>query len=297
MQAYAAMDSRHPNEKKESRENKIAGEQARALRSRPVSPPPPLAKAQGQLPSSDFGVLRQRNQPAPILSGQPADEVQLKAVAPLAPPLPSSPVSGDQAKLAPASSDGKPPAPPAATETVEVAGSAGAVEMEAATANDVAKRKDSLSKSKAIRAEVAAQAASAPADGLRDEDRLSAVVSRSGFVHAPAGRVIWSVGVGGQILRSLDAGKTWQAQPSGVTTALLTGAAPSEAVCWIVGAEGIILRTTDGGVHRLRVPAPTHADLIGISARDAMNAVAWGQAPGSRYATTDGGKSWSVTDK
>ncbi len=118
----------------------------------------------------------------------------------------------------------------------------------------------------------------------------------SGFIHAQGGKVLWRVGAGGSIVRSADGGKAWNLQASGVTAALSAGSAPSGSVCWIVGAGGAILRTTDGGEHWQVLASPTHADLVGVAASDAENAVVWSQSPALSYTTSDGGKSWSITN-
>jgi photosystem II stability/assembly factor-like uncharacterized protein len=71
---------------------------------------------------------------------------------------------------------------------------------------------------------------------------------------------------------------------------LAGGAAPSATVCWIIGRAGLVLLTTDGKEFtRLTQPAP--ADLISITAQDALRATVT-TVGGQVFSTTDGGKSW-----
>ncbi len=71
---------------------------------------------------------------------------------------------------------------------------------------------------------------------------------------------------------------------------LAGGAAPSATVCWIIGRAGLVLLTTDGKEFtRLTQPAP--ADLISITAQDALRATVT-TVGGQAFTTTDGGKTW-----
>jgi len=110
-------------------------------------------------------------------------------------------------------------------------------------------------------------------------------------VTSPDGTVLWRFGTGGRLSRSVDAGATWQAQPSGVTADLLAGSAPSPEVCWLVGASGTVLLTRDGQRWERR-PFPGAADLIAITAFDARSAAVTTR-DGRRYDTSDGGQTWS----
>src|SRR5260370_14690383 len=71
----------------------------------------------------------------------------------------------------------------------------------------------------------------------------------------PNRRALWRLTSGGSIEHSIDQGKTWQPQSSGVTADLLAGAALSETVAWAVGRRGTILRT-DAGKHWQRIALP-----------------------------------------
>jgi hypothetical protein len=108
---------------------------------------------------------------------------------------------------------------------------------------------------------------------------------------APGRRVAWSVGPGGQVLRSPDGGVSWIRQESGVTVDLLSGSSPSDTVCWVVGREGIVLLTTDG-YHWSRLASPGTQDWTGVRATDALHAVIWDLNRAHRFSTSDGGLTW-----
>lgn len=134
-------------------------------------------------------------------------------------------------------------------------------------------------------------AAAPPASlALRDAGAVFAK-SAPGLVLAPDKSVLWRVGPGGMILKSLDGGETWNPQASGVSVELLAGSAPTGKVCWVVGRGGIILRTTDGE-HWERLPSPAKTDIIAIEARDAQTAVVWTAEKLPKYVTRDAGKTW-----
>jgi hypothetical protein len=120
--------------------------------------------------------------------------------------------------------------------------------------------------------------------------RSRAAVPPTVVVASPDLSVRWRVGPGGSIERTLDAGRTWQAQASNVKEDLLAGSAPSETVCWVVGRAGTILRSTDGEQWE-NVSSPAAVDWIGVRAEDALRATVV-SVYRQRYATTDGGKTW-----
>ena len=77
----------------------------------------------------------------------------------------------------------------------------------------------------------------------------------------------WSVvvvGDGGTVLRSLDAGASWQVAPTGVTEDLNAVAADGDRV-WVAGDAGTLLASLDGGASFTRVAAPTTEDLRGVT--------------------------------
>jgi hypothetical protein len=100
----------------------------------------------------------------------------------------------------------------------------------------------------------------------------------------------WRLGAKGTIHRSIDAGQTWVAQASEVTTELLSASAPTANICWIVGRAGVVLLSTDGATWR-RVPFPELVDLRSVTATDARTASVT-TADGRVFRTTDGGIAW-----
>ena len=124
---------------------------------------------------------------------------------------------------------------------------------------------------------------------------VSRAVSKVGLdirIAAPSGKKIWSIGPGGQIFHSTDAGRTWLAQISGVAANLIGGSAPSDKVCWIAGAAGTLLRTTDSGLHWQEIHTPISGDLGGVHASDAKRASIWDAGNHVSYETSDGGNIW-----
>jgi hypothetical protein len=112
------------------------------------------------------------------------------------------------------------------------------------------------------------------------------------LVSSPAGKVIWRVGPGGFIEQSLDAGRSFERQDSGVKTELFAASASSDSVCWVVGRSGTVLRTLDGGAHWSKVASPTKQNLGAVRAVDDLHATVWGMADREGFETSDGGATW-----
>ncbi len=113
------------------------------------------------------------------------------------------------------------------------------------------------------------------------------------LILTPGGTVLWRLRAGGGIDRSTDRGITWSSQNGGAHAELLAGSAPGDAVCWLVGRAGTILRTTDGGGHWSRVVSPIASDIGEVHAEDALHATIFDLASSSRFATSDGGVTWT----
>jgi photosynthesis system II assembly factor YCF48-like protein/putative zinc finger protein len=127
------------------------------------------------------------------------------------------------------------------------------------------------------------------------------VEGTSGEIASPDPNYRWRIVPPASIQRSTDGGVTWSlvdpvptlVNAGPVTTILSAGASPARDVCWIVGRNGIVLLSTDGATwRRLQIPEPL--DLASVRAADASHAVVTA-ANGRRFATTDGGTTWTAT--
>jgi photosystem II stability/assembly factor-like uncharacterized protein len=59
----------------------------------------------------------------------------------------------------------------------------------------------------------------------------------------------WAVGSEGAIYRTVNGGRSWLPQNSGVAADLLDVKFLDALEGWVVGAEGTLLHTSDGGIH------------------------------------------------
>jgi putative zinc finger protein len=112
-------------------------------------------------------------------------------------------------------------------------------------------------------------------------------------IRAPDPATRWRV-AGALVERSVDAGSTWTAVPTGVSTEILAGAAPSASTCWLAGRGGIVLLSTDGTTWQ-RVTSPDATDLSAIRATDGRTATVT-TVDGREFATTDAGRTWIRRD-
>jgi hypothetical protein len=120
------------------------------------------------------------------------------------------------------------------------------------------------------------------------------------LLKAPSGQIVWRVGAGGSIQRSVDAGRTWTPQASPSSGDWLSGAAVSATVAWLGGRQGAIARTLDGENWQTVPPPAQSADAAGklpdwlaVAARDVQSATVTA-GDGRRFTTQDGGKSWQM---
>lgn len=114
------------------------------------------------------------------------------------------------------------------------------------------------------------------------------------LVASPDSNVQWRIS-GSAVERSADAGRTWQAQPTGTTAELAAGSSPAPSVCWIVGRRGTVLLSTDGATWR-RLPSPDPgADLAAVTALDDRTATVTA-VDGRSFRTSDTGRTWTLQE-
>jgi photosystem II stability/assembly factor-like uncharacterized protein len=115
----------------------------------------------------------------------------------------------------------------------------------------------------------------------------------------------WVVGDEGVILHTLNGGKTWHRQPTGLRSSLRSVHFLTPDVGWVVGREelpygmgsiGVILFTGDGGLEWKRQLPNTLPGLNQVRFVDRMNGFFLGDGsdmfPSGVFKTADGGKSW-----
>ena len=112
-------------------------------------------------------------------------------------------------------------------------------------------------------------------------------------VQSPDSAIRWRL-IRQQVERSTDGGLTWKAQPTGTAVDLLAASSPAPSVCWIVGRTGVVLLSTDGESWRRLSSPDVTADLVAVTARDAVAATVT-TADGRRYTTIDAGGTWTPT--
>jgi len=121
------------------------------------------------------------------------------------------------------------------------------------------------------------------------------------FIDANEG---WAVGDDGVILHTIDAGKRWERQPSGVGASLQAVHFVTPYIGWVVGREqisatisiGIVLATADGGITWSRLAANTLPGLHVVRFFDDKNGICAGDGtalyPTGVFVTDDGGSRW-----
>ena len=132
-----------------------------------------------------------------------------------------------------------------------------------------------------------------PVEKQKAPTLVQMAVASSRYIVSPGEKHAWRVGDSGTIEHSLDRGKSWKPQSSGVSADLTSGSATSDNICWIIGKAGTILLTTDGGKHWRQVGSPIAGDLGGIHATDATHASIWDVPNRISFETSDGGATWT----
>jgi len=106
------------------------------------------------------------------------------------------------------------------------------------------------------------------------------------------GHSVIAVGERGRILRSTDAGRSWELLPSPIETTL-TGISFADAQCgWAVGHDGTILNTRDSGLSWTQQHSDKTISFLDVFAIDLRKVCAIG-AFGLFYFSEDGGTTWT----
>lgn len=112
----------------------------------------------------------------------------------------------------------------------------------------------------------------------------------------PSADVGYAVGRSGVVLKTANAGGTWEALDIGSATHLNGAAFIDTNSGWVAGASGTIMRTTDGGSSWSGQLSGTSANLRDIAFQSASDGIAVGDAAGGnatiRYTKT-GGLIWT----
>ncbi len=107
----------------------------------------------------------------------------------------------------------------------------------------------------------------------------------------------WAVGDTGKLVRSADAGRTWNAVAVGDGTKFRALSANGNDI-WAGGGRGALYHSQDAGTHWTRVAvASAGTELTGDIVRVEFTDPQHGYlvtASGERWATVDGGRSWAI---
>jgi len=104
----------------------------------------------------------------------------------------------------------------------------------------------------------------------------------------PSAAIGFIVGEGGLILRTLDAGLTWNEQASGTTYDLRSITCPSIYTAFAAGDHGTILKTNNGGATWAKMPTTVTTNFESINFNDLFHGVVVGGDPGQTFFTDDG---------
>ena len=112
------------------------------------------------------------------------------------------------------------------------------------------------------------------------------------FIDANTG---WTVGASGTILKTTDAGKTWQSQSSGIDAAIRLVRFADANNGWAQGDYGAILRTTDGGASwTVSKPTNNYYGTPSLQFLDAKTLLIKDNS-GNVLSSADGGVNWKTS--
>jgi len=108
---------------------------------------------------------------------------------------------------------------------------------------------------------------------------------------APETTTAWAVGFDGVILKTTDAGATWQKQVSNCDAHLYGLRVLNKQVAWTCGSNGTLIGTDNGGKTWKKVQIPTHLRLLEVYFINRYTGWVAGDN-GYISRTDDGGKTW-----
>ena len=204
-----------------------------------------------------------------------------RAPAPASPPPPPPPLRVAEAAAPPAAT----PARPAGTAEGAAGGGAPSA---AARAEDSQLRASARASNQGAEAKAAETAAEAPA-APQQRILVDGIAIAPQPFRAPVAGIVWRV-MGTTIERSADDGATWTAEFKS-DRLLRGGVATSATDAWAFGVRGLVLRRTAAGWSIAQPPAG-ETEIVSISPMGGASATVT-LSDGRRFATTDGGRTWT----
>jgi len=111
-------------------------------------------------------------------------------------------------------------------------------------------------------------------------------------VFFPTDKIGFAVGYHGTIIKTNNAGDTWEEQPSATINRLCSVHFPDENIGYVTGWDGTILKTIDGGSTWTTQTSGTSEDLFSVHFTDVEIGYALG-THGTILKTINGGHDWS----
>ncbi|HJW25516.1 MAG TPA: YCF48-related protein [Rhodocyclaceae bacterium] len=134
------------------------------------------------------------------------------------------------------------------------------------------------------------------ADAVVRKVDAPAIERRDNYVSlsVPAPQIVWAAGTGGKIVRSIDGGKSWASQPTGIQNNLLGIAAWDPQHATAVGNLGTIIETADGGNTWAEAKTPASSNPNKLFRVHIFDGVAWAVGEfGALLQSKDRGLTWT----
>jgi len=211
--------------------------------------------------------------------GQPKD-AQLATAATNTGVVGNSPAAAADSFSAGARSDRKANLPAPAAVTLQAANETAQAAAPPAAAPKVERTMPSFTG--ALRAE--------PAEAVKMKSARAAAAPVSAAVAEYSAPPRWSVSENGTVLRSTDAGRSWQTLRVSEGIRFRAVAAVGQQI-WAGGSEGALFHSSDGGHSWTRLPLRVGGDIMRVTFSDALHGSVETSA-GETWTTSDGGRNW-----